>query len=238
MNWNFVGVDFGQARDYTAIAVLERAELRGQYDYAVRAYQKEVALRLRYLERIPLGTPYTEVVDRVAEVTRNRQLSGRCHLAVDGTGVGRPVVDQLRRGEAEGVPMPGATPGGQAGTETMDQGFYRVPKRDLIIGLQLVLQRGGLQIAAKLPFARKLVEELEAVEVRISPAGNEQYAAWREGTHDDLVFAVALAYWSPQKAYPNGPQGNDRWWTNIQQDDAERMFRQWKAEEERRNGRG
>ena len=26
MNWNFVGVDFGQARDYTAIAVLERAE--------------------------------------------------------------------------------------------------------------------------------------------------------------------------------------------------------------------
>src|ERR1039458_7128189 len=52
MKWNFVGVDFGQARDYTAIAVLERAELRGKYDYAVRAYEKEVALRLRYLERI------------------------------------------------------------------------------------------------------------------------------------------------------------------------------------------
>src|ERR1035441_3818618 len=49
MNWNFVGVDFGQARDYTAIAVLERAELRGKYDYAVRAYEKEVALRLRCL---------------------------------------------------------------------------------------------------------------------------------------------------------------------------------------------
>jgi hypothetical protein len=25
------------------------------------------------------------------------------------------------------------------------------------------------------------MEELQAVEVRISPAGNEQYAAWREG---------------------------------------------------------
>ena len=236
MNWNFVGVDFGQARDYTAIAVLERAELRGKYDYAVRAYEKTVALRLRYLERIPLGTSYTEVVERVAEVTRNKQLARRCHLAVDGTGVGRPVVDQLRKAKPEAILMPVTITAGQ--TETMDQGFYRVPKRDLIIGLQLVLQRGALQIAAKLPFARKLVEELEAVEVRISPAGNEQYAAWREGTHDDLVFAVALAYWSAQKAYPNGPQGDDRWWTNIQQDDAERMFRQWKAEEERRNGRG
>src|SRR5664280_1530832 len=90
----------------------------------------------------------------------------------------------------------------------------------------------GLQIAAGLEFGQKLVEELMAVEVRVSPAGNEQYAAWREGKHDDLVFAVALAYWSVAKAYPNPPQGNDRWWTNAHQDDAGRMFRKWKAEEE------
>ena len=236
MNWYFVGADFGQSRDHTAIAVLERAEVRGSFDYAVRAHQKEVALRLRYLERVPLGTPYPEVVERVAEVTRDRQLAGRCHLAVDGTGVGRPVVDLLRRAKTEAILMPVTITGGQ--TETTDQGFYRVPKRDLIIGLQVLLQRGGLRIAARLPFARKLVEELEAVEVRVSPAGNEQYAAWREGTHDDLVFAVALAYWSAQKAYPNGPQGNDRWWTNGLQEDAGRMFRKWKAEEERRNGHG
>jgi hypothetical protein len=46
------------------------------------------------------------------------------------------------------------------------------------------------------------VEEMMAMEVKVSPAGNEQYAAWREGTHDDLVFAVALAYWSAGKASP------------------------------------
>ena len=111
-------------------------------------------------------------------------------------------------------------------------------QRDLIIGLQVLLQRGGLQIAAGLKFGQKLVEELMAVEVRVSPAGNEQYAAWREGTHDDLVFAVALAYWSVAKAYPNPLQGNDRWWTNAHQDDARGMFRKWKAEEERLNGPG
>ena len=111
-------------------------------------------------------------------------------------------------------------------------------QRDLIIGLQVLLQRGGLQIAAGLKFGQKLVEELLAVEVKISAAGNEQYAAWREGTHDDLVFAVALAYWSAVKVYPNPPQGNDRWWANRHQDDAGRMFRGWKAGEERKNGHG
>jgi phage terminase large subunit-like protein len=53
MEWYFVGADFGQSRDYTAIAVIERAELVGKFDWAVRAHEKTVALRLRYLERIP-----------------------------------------------------------------------------------------------------------------------------------------------------------------------------------------
>ena len=236
MEWYFVGADFGQSRDYTAIAVLERAEVVGKFDHAVRAHEKTVALRLRYLERIPLGTPYPEVVERVVRVTRNKQLAGRCHLVVDGTGVGRPVVDMLRRAKPDAILMPVTITGGQV--ETIDQGFYRVPKRDLIIGLQVLLQRGELQIAARLQFGQKLVEELMAVEVRVSPAGNEQYAAWREGTHDDLVFAVALAYWSALKAFPNGPQGNDRWWTNANQEDAGRLFSKWKAEEERLNGHG
>jgi hypothetical protein len=236
MDWYFVGADFGQSRDYTAIAVLERTELLGNFDYVMRAHEREVALRLRYLERIPLGTPYPEVVDRVVQVTRNSQLARRCHLAVDGTGVGRPVVDLLRRAKPDAILMPVTITGGQV--ETMDQGFYRVPKRDLIIGLQVLLQRGALQIAAGLPFGQKLVEELMAVEVRVSPAGNEQYAAWREGTHDDLVFAVALAYWSAVKAFPNPGQGNDRWWTSAHDEDAGRMFRRWKAEEERLNGHG
>src|ERR1035441_1377700 len=236
MDWYFVGADFGQSRDYTAIAVLERAELVGKFDYMVRAHEKEVALRPRYLERIPLGTPYPEVVERVVEVTRNSKLVGRCHLAVDGTGVGRPVVDLLRRARPDAILMPVTITGGQV--ETMDQGFYRVPKRDLIIGLQVLLQRGGLQIAARLKYGQKLVEELLAVEVRVSPAGNEQYEAKRGGTHDDVLFAVARAYWSAVKTYPNEPQGNDRWWTNAHQEDAGRMFRAWKAEEERKNGHG
>ena len=81
----FVGVDLGQARDFTAIAVVERAEVIGEWDAAMWAWRKEIRLRLRFLERASLGTPYPEVVDRVVQVTRSRNLAGRCHLAVDGT---------------------------------------------------------------------------------------------------------------------------------------------------------
>ena len=37
MDSYFVGVDLGQMRDYTAIAVVERAELAGEWDGAVFA---------------------------------------------------------------------------------------------------------------------------------------------------------------------------------------------------------
>ena len=100
----FVGVDLGQSRDFTAIAVVERAELQGDWAAAVWAWRKEVKLRLRFLERVPLGTPYPEIVERVVQVTRSGQLAGRCYLAVDGTGVGRPVVDLLR-GARLGCPL-------------------------------------------------------------------------------------------------------------------------------------
>ena len=84
--WYFVGLDLGQSRDYTALAVLERAELTGAFDPAMFAWRKEVALRLRYLERVPLGTPYPDIVERVRRTTRAPELDGRCQVAVDATG--------------------------------------------------------------------------------------------------------------------------------------------------------
>jgi hypothetical protein len=39
------------------------------------------------------------------------------------------------------------------------------------------------------------VQELENFRVRITPAVNEVFGDWREGEHDDLVFALALAAW-------------------------------------------
>ncbi|MGA3023425.1 MAG: hypothetical protein ABSF98_01510, partial [Bryobacteraceae bacterium] len=59
--------------------------------------------------------------------------------------------------------------------------------------LQVLLQRGQLQIAAALKWRMALMEEMRAMEVKTTGPGREKYGAWREGAHDDLVFAVALA---------------------------------------------
>ena len=223
MDLYYVGVDFGQSKDFTAIAVLERAETTGEWDAVMFAWKKVVSLQLRYLERVALGTPYTEVVARVVQVTQCGELAGRCRLAVDGTGVGRPVVDLLRRARPGCVVMAVNITGGLKQTE--EGGYYGVPKRDLILGLQVLLQRGVLRIAAGLEYGADLVKEMTAMEVKISASGYEQCAAWREGTHDDLVFAVALACWNAQNAYPNDPAGGEQWWTNQHQADAARIFR-------------
>jgi hypothetical protein len=207
----FVGLDLGQSQDFTAIAVLERAELVGEWDPVMYAWRKTVALRLRHLERIPLGTPYTEVVDRVVAVTRSGELAGRCHLIADATGVGRPVMDMLRRAELGSSRLwPVEITSGTL--ERYADGHYRVPKRDLIVGLQLLLQRRELQIAEGMKFGPVLAREMAEMRVKITPSGNEQYGAWREGEHDDLVLAVALACWGARKAYPCAPYGEEGYW--------------------------
>jgi hypothetical protein len=70
-----------------------------------------------------------------------------------------------------------------------------VPKKDLVACAQVLLQARRLRVARELPLADVLVRELENFRVRITPAANEAFGDWREGQHDDLVFALALAAW-------------------------------------------
>ena len=194
------GLDLGQSQDFTALVVVERAELKGEWDPVAYAYRKETALRLRNLERMPLGTPYPEMVERVREVMGWPELGGRCRLAVDATGVGRPVVDLLRSGRLGCSLWPVTITGGDA--EGSGDGYYRVPKRDLIVGLQVLLQGEGLQIAAGLSEGATLMREMMGMRVKVSNSGYERYGAWREREHDDLVLAVALACWCVKKVFP------------------------------------
>jgi hypothetical protein len=77
MNRYFAGVDLGQSRDYSTIALVERAEPRGESDHAAGARRKEAALRLRMLERIPRGTPHSDVKRRILETMQAQESGGR-----------------------------------------------------------------------------------------------------------------------------------------------------------------
>jgi hypothetical protein len=210
----FIGLDLGQSQDFTAVAVLERTERKGDWDPVVFAWRKEADLRLRHVERMALGTPYPEVVERVRALTHARELAGRCRLMVDATGVGRPVVDLLRQADLECCRiLPVLITGGEA--ESVSNGYHHVPKRDLISGLQVLLQREQLQIAAGLAYGPALVKEMMEMRVRVTAPGREQYGAWREKDHDDLVFAVALSCWGARKMYPDGREGEVQYWTGY-----------------------
>jgi phage FluMu gp28-like protein len=179
----FVGLDLGQSRDYTAICVAEKVPPEGSNDYE---------LHVRHLERFR-DVLYPEVVERVSRLMEALQLKGEAALAVDATGVGAAVVDMLRR---VGLTFDAVTiTGGDTETQS-GHDSYRVPKRDLVGNLQVLLQSGRLKVARSLEHAETLKAELLNFRVKINVAtAHESYEAWREGDHDDLVLAAALAAW-------------------------------------------
>ncbi len=85
-----------------------------------------------------------------------------------------------------------------AKTHIDDRGVWNVPKRELVSCLQVLLQSRRLTIA-NVPDRDLLKKELLNFRVKITAAMNETFAAWREGIHDDLVLAVALAVWAADK---------------------------------------
>ena len=189
----YVGVDLGQKQDYTAIAVVERAEIWAGRDAVSWEPVIEVRQSLRHLERVALGTSYQEVVRRVREVARSGELAGRCTVVADATGVGGPVMDLLRGAELGCELVAVTITAGEKASRA--SGGWHVPKRDLVVGLQVMLEAGALRIAADLREGDTFVRELMEMRVRVTGARREQFGAWREGTHDDLVLAAALACW-------------------------------------------
>src|SRR5580704_8446364 len=138
----FVGLDLGQKRDFSAVAVVERvARNLAWISPEFRHFQ------VRYLERMPLGTAYVRVVNRVSEIMQHPALDGG-RLVVDATGVGAPVVEMLR----------GVRPACRVTAVTITSGEqahgrgeeWHVPKKDLMAGLEILLEEGQLRIPRKL----------------------------------------------------------------------------------------
>src|SRR5215211_8219924 len=216
----YVGVDLGQQRDFTAISVTEKVLLlTGDYNrepyfdwdsQVNRRRRVEVSkpeYRVRHLERPPLGTSYVDVVERILELLEalgDREMV----LAVDTTGVGRPVADMLKARLNEWLekhPQVHITTawititGGDSVTK-VEGGGLRAPKRDLASAPLLLMQNRQLKIAESLQLASVLKGELLNFKVKFNIAtGHDSYEAWREGDHDDLVLAVAMACWCGER---------------------------------------
>jgi hypothetical protein len=181
------GVDFGPAGQFTAVAVVKRTQGpanpgRPPAQYAVRL-----------LQRIPPGTPYGVVCDGLAGLFGGPPLR-RSHLVVDHTGVGRPVLDLLRRTRIAARLCPVAITAGHS-VVAEERGGWRVPRVELVSVLQVLLQGRRLRIAPSLPEAATLVRELSTFEAKPTKADADSLEHWRQGPQDDLVLAVATPCW-------------------------------------------
>lgn len=212
----FLGLDLGQASDYTAICVVEQPRapliLRPQQDR-----QPKPIYDLRHLERLPLGTPYPEVARHVKRLIESPALAGRVTVIADATGVGVAVMDVLRAEKVTPLVPVTITGGDQTSSEG---GAWRVPKRDLAMSLLVLFQNGRLRVAEALPQAEVFKSELLSFRVKLTQNAHDTYGAWREGEHDDLVLAVALACWWAERGGripdsipgdPDGPEGLSFW---------------------------
>jgi hypothetical protein len=192
-----VGLDLGQAADYSALAIVEPIfagdNISGPQDAA--RHQALWHYGCRGLKRWPLGTSYTAVVAETAALLDRPPLT-RAALVIDATGIGRPVVDMFRKAGLAAKLVPVTITAGSR--ESVRDGFYHVPKRILIGTLRTLFRQRRLQFAQALAEAPALLRELHAHRVQVTSPRHETFSA-RRGAHDDLLLALTLAIWHGER---------------------------------------
>jgi len=146
----FIGIDWARYKDYTAIVVL---------------CQHEGKAHLVFAERFT-GMVWAAQIEKVAEILARFP---EAQIITDNTGVGDPVLEQLR----QAVP--------HAAIEGLV--FNQRIKGDLIDSLRLTVERGQLQMAPNQELLREM-ENFESRNGKLEAVG---------GYHDDLVIALSLA---------------------------------------------
>jgi hypothetical protein len=191
----YMGLDLGQTCEFTAMAVVERP---------TAGTPEQPVYGLRHLHRAVLGTPLVRIVSAVTALAGGEPLRDNVTLVVDLTAVGSTALDLLYRAAFPGRVVPVILTAGHTIVAT-DEGAYHVPKNELVTRLQVLLQARRLQVARNLPEAKTFVQELTNFRIKPNLAQQDAFVAWREGLHDDLVFAVALACWLAEHEPVWGP---------------------------------
>jgi len=153
----FAGVDFGKLEDYSVIAVIKKEEL----------------LKLVWIYEFPLRTSYTNVIGTLIRANQKFHFE---RVLVDQTGVGEPILEEIKSQGLENVE--GLT-------------FTIKTKEELLSSLKIVMEQNRLAI----PYNRRLCEQINQQQYEYSKSGHLQFSH-PTGTHDDMLWALALAVYA------------------------------------------
>lgn len=208
-----MSVDLGSQQDYTATSVIEYVEildnkktLPGGIVRKFEDYHVSFEHHLKYLSRESLGTSYPDIIRTTGTRLKNPELESFTELIVDVTGVGLPVLQQMKEQKMDpvGIMITGGHEVGLLHSPKGESLGYKVPKRDIVTALQIAFQSRRLRIPAGLPYINEFVEELKNFRHKTTKAGNDTYEAWRDSIHDDLVLSVGMAVWYLEMKYGLG----------------------------------
>jgi hypothetical protein len=214
-----IGVDVGKHNDPTAIAVA-RMEKRGDDQHFI----------IPFLERIDLGTPYPDISRRLVRLINNlenrlvyeeaqrmllrpydervvEQVRNSIWVIIDATGVGQPVVDFLREAAPDICMCAVTFTYGEHNNVLWRSTEGTMGKAFLVSRLQVLMQAGRVHLP-DIPESHILIRELKDYEIRITDTGADTYGAFKKGSHDDLVTALALATLLDHKEPPTIKQYN------------------------------
>jgi len=175
--------DLEAVSTYTGGEFYAGCDLGKFQDYSVFvAVRKEgQTLQLTFLKEFPLETPYSHVIGFM--VRANEKFRFR-KILVDKSGVGGVVAEEITN---------------QGLMNAEGQSFTVQSKGEMLGYLKVKMQQGLL----KMPYDRRLCEQINEQRYEYTKSGQLKF--WHPtGSHDDQLWALALACFSAKETEPPG----------------------------------
>jgi hypothetical protein len=192
----YLGLDLGQHQDPSALS-------------AIWKYPENMALptgprmQCQAVYRWPLGTLYRKIRLDLARLLERSGWEG-AFLAIDETGVGRPVVEEFQLAQLPAQICPIYITAGHAATFDSHQLSFHVPKSELVSTLIAAMDEDRFAFSQGIREAEVILNELRNFRTKITAHQHEVFLA-REGQHDDIVLATAMAAWLLRYLQRNAP---------------------------------
>jgi hypothetical protein len=198
---HLIGVDLGRQNDFAAPVIFEDELVQKPVtsmpiDVPAR-YLDVPSLLVRRYNLVDMaqwrGVSYPQTAKMIKNMVDSPLLSRDYILVVDSTGVGQAVMDMLHD-DYDLNPVGVTFTAGKSVTES--KYGYNVPKRDLVVGLQVLFQMERIRISEDLELAAQFKEQLRHFSSVVDRStGHESYGADDENIHDDLPMAAAIVMW-------------------------------------------
>ena len=148
---------------------------------------------------------YSDIADYLQELLTRPAIKGKVSLSIDASGVGAPFSSFLRKRKVKHMSVKIT-----AGDATKRRGDDHHVSKGILIGeLANAIEQGDLLIADDLPLKDRIMRELEAFEVKVTPAGNQILSITRSSNvgHGDLAIASSIGLYHSNQAWLGPAEG-------------------------------